>query len=97
MEDLEEKDKIPSNLSFPSSTLPANHFPSPNLPSSSFPSPNLPTPTFSSSNLPTPSFPATAGTNKGSRKKVLFLVVRPLRRGGGKGPTTKEKITLKKI
>ena len=24
-------------------------------------------------------------------KKVLFLVVRPLRRGGGKGPTTKEK------
>ena len=28
------------------------------------------------------------------QKKVHFLVVRPLRRGGGKGPTTKEKRTF---
>ena len=39
-----------------------------------------------------------AGLIREAAKKVLFLVVRPLRRGGGaKGPTTKEKRTLKKI
>ena len=32
-----------------------------------------------------------------AKKVLFFLVVRPLRRGGGKGPTTKEKRTFKKI